>query len=90
MAEVHVRLQAIVDLTDRATQERYGVDPRTLTSDDYTQCLRLAARLRAEGVEAIWTYSRADWPDGRQLVVFVDQLRRRSEVSVVRIGPIET
>jgi RES domain-containing protein len=89
MAEVDVKLSEIVDLTEPSVQERYGVDQEELTADDYQVCQQLADRLRAEGVEAIWTYSRADQPGGRQLVVFVDRLKEGSLFEVASIRAIE-
>jgi RES domain-containing protein len=89
MAEVRVRVHNIVDLTDSATKRRYGIDETTLIADDYRPCQQLRKRLKAEGVEAIWTYSRADQPAGRQLVVLqLGQLKAGSTVEVVRTGPI--
>lgn len=88
MVEVRVLLHQVVDLTDPTTQQHYGVDRIALTADDYAACQRLAHRLRAEGVEALWTYSSADQPEGCQLVVFLDQLTQDSEIQVVRTQTI--
>jgi hypothetical protein len=82
IAEVRVSVTAIADLTDPAIQKRYGIDERLLTADDHRLCQGFANRLRAEGYEGIWTYSRADVPNGRQLVVFLDCLRAGSELEV--------
>jgi len=89
MAEVRVKLSIIADLTDPATRRRYDIDEESLTADDYRPCQQLRRRLEMEGVEAIWTYSRADHPAGRQLVVLLAQLKRGSKVKVVRTSPID-
>lgn len=88
MAEVKVKLAGVADLTDPKTQARYDVDERVLTSVDHRPCQRLAERLRADGFEAAWTYSRADSPHGRQLVVFLDGLRSGSSVRVRTVTPV--
>lgn len=88
MAEVRVTLHVVADLTDPATRRRYGIDEESLTVDDYRPCQQLRKRLEAEGVEGIWTYSRADRPAGRQLVVLLAQLQKSSKVEVTRTGPI--
>ena len=88
MAEVKVKMRVIADLTDPATRKRYGIDEESLTAEDYRPCQQLRRRLEADGVEGIWTYSRADRPSGRQLVVLLAQLQKGSKVEVVRTGPI--
>lgn len=88
MAEVAVTLHVVVDLTDPATRRRYGIERAMLTADDYHPCQQLRKRLEAEGVEAMWTYSRADQPNGRQMVVLLGRLKRGSTVEVIRTGPI--
>lgn len=85
MVEVIVKVNKIVDLTDLSTRERYSVDMDVLTAEEYGPCQQLANRLRAEGVEAMWTFSKADYPDGRQLVVFLNRLSEGSYVRVRRI-----
>lgn len=88
VAEVLVKLEKLIDLTQASTQHRYGVNEAILKGDDYGPCQQLAKRLRAEGVEGILTFSRADQPDGRQVVVFLDLLGDQSRVLVERIRPV--
>lgn len=85
IVEVEVTLHEIADLTDASVQQRYGVDERALTADDYRIGQELAERLRSEGFEAIWTYSRADQPAGRQLVLLLDRLKEGSRVRVRKV-----
>jgi hypothetical protein len=85
MARVQVRLNKIADLTDREIRKTYGVDKETLQNRDYDATERLARRLRADGFEGIWTYSHADQPNGRCLVVFLDRLSEGSRIEVVEI-----
>ena len=88
MAEVKVKLAGVADVTDPRTQAHYNVDERVLTGVDHRPCQRLAERLRSDGFEAVWTYSRADSPHGRQLVVFLDGLRSGSSVRVRTVTPV--
>jgi hypothetical protein len=81
MLTVDVVIESMVDLTDPVTRKTYGVTKRTLMARDHRPCQQLASRLRAEGVEAIWTFSRAD-RQGRQLVVFLDLLSPKSRIHV--------
>ncbi len=60
MVEVEVRLNRVMNLADEKVQKRYGVNRQMLIADDYRLTQKVAARLRTEGVEAFWTYSRAD------------------------------
>jgi hypothetical protein len=60
-----------------------------LVADDYHLTQRVAARLKSEGIEAFWTYSRADQPEGRTLVVFLDNLGPDSRVEINRITSVE-
>ena len=75
-------------MTDPAVRRTYGVDVATLVGDDHAPCRRLATRLRAEGFEALRTFSKADDPYGRQLVVFLSQLNPGSYVRVVNVHEI--
>ena len=77
--EVPLRLRRVVDLTGAATASALGVSRETLTGPDLTPCQGLATRLRAGGVEGILTWSAAD-PDGKNLVVFLDQIDPASSV----------
>ncbi len=88
IAQVEVNLKSVADLTDPIVQKEYSISRELLTGDDYKQTQRLANALRAEGVEAAWTYSRADQPDGRMLVVFVNNLRTTSYVRLKAVKEI--
>ena len=76
----------VADLTDPSIQSYYGVDTSLLTDANHAACQQLAIRLRADGFHAIWTYSRADYPDGRVLIVFLDVI----DVERIFTGIIET
>jgi RES domain-containing protein len=89
MAEVEVTLHEIADLTDASVQKRFGIDEQALTADDYRICQEAADRLRAAGFEAIWTYSRADRPAGRTLVVLLDELKPGSRVRVRKVHRLD-
>lgn len=85
MVEVEIALHEIADLTEASLQKRYGTDEQALTADDHRICQEPAERLRGDGFEAIWTYSRADRPAGRQLVVLLDKLQKGSRVKVKKV-----
>lgn len=89
MVEVSAKVKRVADLTDPAIRRTYDVNITTLVGDDHEPCRRLARRLRAEGFEALWTFSRADQPQGRQLVVFLDRLNPGSYVRVKKVRPIK-
>jgi hypothetical protein len=89
IATVQLRTRKIVDLTKRSVQKRYGIDRQVLIGEEYKRCQELARRLRADGIEAVWTYSRADQPAGRVLVVFLDRLEQPSSgIERVDVRPI--
>ena len=88
LVEVNVRLARVADLTDPKTQAHYHVDEGVLTDANHQRCQRLAQRLRADGFEGAWTYSRADRPHGRQLVVFLDALAPGSRARVLKATPV--
>jgi RES domain-containing protein len=88
IAVVRIRVGRLADLTRRSTQQRYGFDRDALVADEYRRCQALAQRLRANGFQAAWTYSRADQPDGRVLVVFLDGLTPPSGVEHVDVRPV--
>ena len=85
---VRTRVAKIADLTKQSVQKRYGIDRQVLIGEEYKRCQELARRLRADGMQAAWTYSRADQPAGRVLVVFLDRLDPSSGVERVEIRPI--
>ena len=61
-----------VDLTTRKGMQRLGVTRKVLLGS-HADCRRIARRLRASGVAAFRTFSSADRPAGRCVVIFLDQ-----------------
>jgi RES domain-containing protein len=90
LVEVALRVYKWLDLTNAKTQRKYKIDPAKLVDADHSYCQELAARLRAEGIEAVRTYSYADQPDGRNWVVFLECLGPQSSIVVQRVGPVPT
>ena len=88
LAMVRIRVAKIADLTKQSVQKRYGVDRQVLIGEEYKRCQELARRLRADGMQAAWTYSRVHQPAGRVLVVFLDRLDPSFGVERVEIRPI--
>jgi hypothetical protein len=68
MVRLEVSLSRVLDVTDPSVQVTYEVNRALLTAAEYEPCQALARRARADGFEAIWTYSAADQPDGRQMI----------------------
>jgi RES domain-containing protein len=87
MAEVEAKLDSVVDLTDPKKQKEYGISKEALLAADYRLTQQLARQLRSEGVQAAWSYSFADQPDGRMLVVFMENVERPN--SYVRVKRVE-
>ena len=88
LVEAGLTVHRWLDLTDEKTQHKYKIDVARLVADDYRYCQELAARLRAKGIEAVRTYSRADRPDGRNWVVFLECLGPQSSLEVLRVGSV--
>jgi len=82
MVTAAVRLNIVVDLTDEQVQKESSITREDLVGSDYRPTQGLAKVLRSQEVEGIWTYSRADEPDGRTLVIFLDKLAPGSYVRV--------
>ncbi len=84
MVEVELSVDRVVDLTDPAVREEHGMEGNDLVGDDYTLCQELANRLRRKGVQAIRTYSRANRPDGKTWVVFLECLHSKPDIKIRR------
>jgi RES domain-containing protein len=91
VVDIDVDLDSVLDLTDETMQRECGITPAELVQAGpaYEPCQRLAQRLQARGVSAIWTYSAADQPDGRVLVVFLDNLGPSSALRVLDARPVD-
>lgn len=87
-----VRLRHVLDLTDPAVQDAWGLTPDDLAGDDYARCQEAAVAARADGYEAIRYPSAAVAREGSggagrgadNLAVFADALHPGSDVRVVR------
>ncbi|MFN7926087.1 MAG: RES family NAD+ phosphorylase [Bryobacteraceae bacterium] len=88
MVEVEIEIQKILDLTDPSTRKRYGIKVEQLVSGDWSACQQLANQLRRDGFQAVRTFSRADQPDGRNVVVFLECLKP-SHIKVKRRAAIK-
>lgn len=86
--QVEVDVKKVLDLSDEKVQKRYGTSKDELIGDDYRPTQRLANTLRSEGFEAFWTYSRADQPHGKMLVVFLENLASTSTVVVKAVRKV--
>ena len=82
VVRVAVRLQRVLDLTDRAVQEILGVTPEDLTRPaNYALTQTIAKAARDAGFEAILASSSTG--TGAILAIFTDQIDERSRVTVV-------
>jgi RES domain-containing protein len=95
MLTVAVRLRRVLDLTEPAVRDAWGLRAEDLAGDDYARCQEVAAAARADGYEAIrYRSAAADRADERaddladdladNLAVFADVLHPGSAVRVVR------
>ena len=97
MLTLAVRLRRVLDLTDPAVREAWGLTAADLARDDYARCQDAAAAARADGYEAIRYPSAAVAREGGgpaagapatnaadNLAVFADALHPGSDVRVVR------
>ena len=88
MAAIEASVTNLIDLTDSSVQATLGITEEQLVDVNCDHCRQLAERLRGRGIEALWTYSAADRPGGRQLVIFLDQLLASSNIRVLSIDPV--
>jgi len=93
MLTLALRLRRVLDLTDAAVRDAWGLTGADLAGDDYARCQDVAVAARADGYEAIRYASAAvareehggDTPQGvDNLAVFADVLHPGSDVRVVR------
>lgn len=97
MLTLAVRLRRVLDLTDPAARDAWGLTAADLAGDDYARCQEAAIAARADGYEAIRYASAAvaregpapaaarEGPGGADnLAVFADVLHPGSDVRVVR------
>ena len=71
-----------VDLTDAEVRLEWGITKDELVSRDHSACQRLAQRLRKKKIPVVRTYSAADPPDGRTIVVFSECLKHKSQFRI--------
>jgi len=90
-----VRLRRVLDLTDPAVRDAWGLTAEDLAGGDYARCQEAAVAARADGYEAIRYPSAAvarggggggepAAGDADNLAVFADALHPGSDVRVVR------
>jgi len=82
LVKVKVELSHCVDLTAPDTQKQLKTSEDALAGKNWRECQHVAADLRARGFEAAWTYSSADRPDGRCLVIFTENFKKGSRFEV--------
>jgi RES domain-containing protein len=76
------RLQRVVDLACGDGPREWGLSAAGLSSDDWTECQRVARRARADGYEAIRFPSATG--AGENLAIFLDRLLPGSYIHILR------
>lgn len=96
MLTLDARFGRVLDLTDQATCDAWGIAAADLAGDDYARCQEVAAAAREDGYEAIRYRSAALETEtgvdgvviGENLAVFYDRLYPGSDVRVVTAEPL--
>jgi RES domain-containing protein len=65
----------LVDVSNPSVAGLYGVDETILTGAGYESCPSLAHQFRGANHQGLFTYSAANRPDGRCIVLFEECLR---------------
>ena len=78
----------MVDLTLAEVRLEWGITKDELLSGDHSACRRLAQRLRKKKIPVVRTYSAADPPDGRTMVVFSECLKHKSQFRIKEQVPL--
>ncbi|MBI3077716.1 MAG: RES family NAD+ phosphorylase [Deltaproteobacteria bacterium] len=86
LASLRVKLQRVLDLTDRTVLRRLGVRSKDLVSPDWTLTQDLGRLAREAGFEALLVPSAA--APGRNLVIFPDHLDPASSVQLRAVKPV--
>ena len=82
MLHLDVSLARVLDLTDPAVRDTWGISLADLASDDYTRCQTVARQARRDGYEAV-RYPSATG-DGENLAIFMDRMDAGSFVRIVQ------
>ncbi len=82
VVSARVKLSRCADLTAEETQGLLKVSEDDLTGNRWRSCQQVAASLRARGYEAVLTYSAADRPKGRCLIIFTENFKATSGVEL--------
>jgi RES domain-containing protein len=77
--ELEVRLDAVLDLTDRDVLQKSGVQQGSLTGTDVNATREIAAQARERGYQAL-VVPPAAAPDSKNPVIFLDKLETRPRV----------
>lgn len=75
LLQIELSLERVADLTEVTVREEHDMTESVLVSDDVAEleeCQLLGAKLRAQGFEAVCSYSARS--DGQNLAIFLDRL----------------
>ncbi len=84
---VDLQLAKVLDLTDAAVRNEWGIHAIAITSDDYRPCQEIASAARRAGYEGI-RYPSATG-EGENVVVFLDRMHPGSHAVVVNQRPMD-
>jgi RES domain len=80
----------LIDASNPAEAKAHGVSETQLVAPDYAACQELARSLRQSGVVGLLTYSAADRPDGRCIVLFEECLKPKQLPKLVSRRSVRT
>jgi len=84
---VDLHLAKVLDLTDAAVRDEWGIHATAITWDDYTSCQEIASVARRAGYEAI--RYRSATGEGENVAVFLDRMHPGSRAVVINQRPID-
>ena len=82
--QADLETKELLALTESDARMAFGVTREELVASRYQQTQELGAKIRARGIAALITYSYADQPDGRCLVVFEECLAKSKSKLAIR------
>lgn len=87
--EAELKTKELLALTESDARVAFGVTRDELVAPRYERTQALASKIRERGFAALMTYSYADQPDGRCLVVFEECLAKsKSKLAIRATAPL--
>lgn len=87
--QAELKSKELLELTDSAARAAFNVTRAELVAPRYDKTQQVGSAIRARGFAAVLTYSYADQPDGRCLVVLEECLKQsKSKLAIQAIVPL--